>query len=116
MKQATEPVAPTDLGHPSTPYHRDLGERFRLGQCQGPVRAMPVVVLDVHPQHPLQMPTSEDQQPIKALLADGWHLTLSVGVCVGRLDRCAEDRDALRTEDVVERASELGVSVSEQEA
>jgi hypothetical protein len=52
-------------------------------KVQRPVRAMPVVVLDVEPQHLLEMAAPDDQQPVQALGTDGANPAFRVGVGVG---------------------------------
>jgi hypothetical protein len=79
----------------------------RCLQPERPVRAMPVVVLDVDSKDPIQVAAPDDQQPIQALGADRPHPALRDRVRVGRLDRCPQHGGALRAEHVVEGAANL---------
>jgi hypothetical protein len=76
---------------------------------------MPVVVLEIDPEDLLQVPLPDDQQPVQALSADGTDPPLRVGVRVRRLDRRNEHLGALGAEHVVERATELGIPIAQQE-
>jgi hypothetical protein len=80
------------------------------------VWTVPVVVIDERSQHPLEVPAVGDQDPVEALSADGADEALGDRVGLRRFDRGADDLDALGTEDLVERAAELGVVVADQEA
>src|SRR5664280_1020193 len=82
---------------------------------QGPVRPVAVVVSHVLLQDSFEVPAAENQHPVKALTADGADEALGEGVCSGSPDRCANDADAVSSEDLVEARSELGVSVTDQE-
>src|SRR5512132_3048952 len=109
VEEAAEQVAST---YPALLILADDGERGRWPrrlQPECPMRAVTVVVLDVHSEHLLQVPLPHDQQPVEALGAHGADPPLGVGIGVGRLEGCAEDLDTLRTEDVIERTGELRI-------
>ncbi len=63
-----------------------------------------------------ELATAEDEQPVEALSTDAADPALGVGVRVRRLDGCADHRDPLSSEDVIEAAAELGVAIVDEEA
>jgi hypothetical protein len=81
-------------------------------QSERPVWTMGVVVGGVDPQDLLKVASSDDQQPVQALRADGADPALPVGVRVGCLHRRQEHLGTLRTEDVVAPAGELHVPMN----
>jgi hypothetical protein len=80
------------------------------------VRTVGVVVLDVDPQHLLEVATTHDEQPVQALGADGTNSPLRVGVGVRGLHRRDQHLGALRPEHVVEAAGERRVAVAQHKA
>ena len=60
------------------------------------------------------MTAANDQEPVKALGADGPHPPLREGVGVGRLHRCHQHLSALGAEHVVEPAAELRVTIAKK--
>jgi len=64
------------------------------------VRALLVVVADVHAEYALELAAVEDQQPVEALTPDAADPALDVRVRVRRLERCADDPYRLAMEDV----------------
>ena len=75
-----------------------------------------VVVLEVDSEHLRTVSWPGDQQPVQTL---GPHRTgpaLGVGVGVGRLDRRDQHLGAVRTEDVIEPATELRIPIANKEA
>ncbi len=89
------------------------GWTWRL-QPERPMRSMRVVVLDVDPEHLFQVASPDDQQPVQALSPHRRDPPLRERVRVGRLERGAQHRGALRPEHIVEAATELRVTVAEQ--
>jgi hypothetical protein len=83
--------------------------------AEGPVRAVPVVVLDVLSEHPLKVTPSEDEHAVEALSPDGTHEPLGDRVRPRRPDRSLDDPDSICGEDGVEGRGELGVSVTDEE-
>ncbi len=79
------------------------------------MRPVAVVMVDVDPEHVLELPPARDQDPVETVAANGANPAL--GKCV-RL-RCPEwganDLDALAPEDLVKGAAELAVTVVDQE-
>jgi hypothetical protein len=59
--------------------------------------------------------STDDQEMVKAVGADGSHPALSVGVCVRRPNRRPDHLAAFGAEDLVERAGELRVPVVDQQ-
>jgi hypothetical protein len=106
-----------------TPVHLDwmiLGDDPWTGWVWGlkpqrPVRAMPVVVLDIDAEDPIKVPSPDDQQPVQALDADGPHPAFGIGVRVGRLDWRAQHLGTHGAEHVIEGAAELRVAVADQQ-
>jgi hypothetical protein len=78
------------------------------------VWAVHVVVIDVRGQHSLQLPTSEDQQPVQQLAPHGAHPPLRVGVRPRGPDRRAQHLDPLSGKDRVERDGELRIPITDQ--
>jgi hypothetical protein len=76
---------------------------------------MPVVVLDIDPKDLFQVTSADNQEPVEALGADGTDPTLRVGVRVRCPDRRHQHLGALGAEHVVEPATELRVSISNEE-
>jgi len=66
-------------------------------------------------QDALELSAVEDEEPVEAVPAHAADPALRVGVRVRRLDRCADDGDALAFEDAVEGAAELFVTVVDEE-
>jgi hypothetical protein len=74
-----------------------------------------VVVSDVGLEHSLEVPTTVDQDVVKALSAHGPHKALREGVRPRCPDRRSDDPDALGAEHRIEGSRELGVSVAQEE-
>jgi hypothetical protein len=90
-------------------------QAIRSGQGESPVWALPVVVLDVHAEHPLQVSPAEDEHPIQALDPDGSDPSLGEGVGPGSSDGRADHLDSVGAEHLVEARDLLRVSVTDQE-
>ena len=75
------------------------------------MRPVCVVVVDVNAQDVFELSAACDQKPVEAVAADGADPALGERVRVRRPERCADDLDALASEDVVEGAAELAVAV-----
>lgn len=76
---------------PSTNVTRTDGDRVPRfvqgwGQAERAMRALPVVVLDIDPERPIEMPPTEDERPVKALGPDRLDHALSEGIGVRCLD------------------------------
>jgi hypothetical protein len=74
-----------------------------------------VVVLNVGPERPIEMPPTEEEHPVEALGPDRLDHPLGVGVGVRGPDRGADDPHPLRAEHRVERPAELRVPVADEE-
>jgi hypothetical protein len=116
MEESAKPIAPPYAAALVLVGERQTGGRGWWVQLERPMRAMGVVVLDVHPEHLLQVPAARDEQPVQALGADGTNPPLGVGVGVGRLYRRDQHLGSLRAEHVVEPTAELGVTIANKEA
>src|SRR5213080_1507252 len=80
------------------------------------MRPMAVVMVDVDAEHLLELSPADDQDPVEALAADGADPALGERVRLRRPEWCADDLDSVASEDLVEDAAELAVSVVNQEA
>ena len=80
------------------------------------MRPMAVVMVDVDAKHLLKLSPADDQDPVKAVAADGADPALGERVRLRRPERCADNLDTLASEDLVEDTAELAVSVVNQEA
>ncbi len=78
-----------------------------------------VVVVNILFQNTPQMSLVEDEDMIEALLSDGSHPTLGMGIGVGRLVRSGNDTQPFASEDGsaggVESGSEFAIVVVNQE-
>jgi len=79
------------------------------------VWTVPVVVINILGQEPLQVPGSEDQGAVEQLSACGAHPALRARVRSGRPDWRAQDLDRLGREHRVERGGESAVPVADEE-
>jgi len=94
------------------------GSKLRPAVSDGEstVRTLPVVVVGVGPERPVEMPPTPDEGPVETLGPDGLDHPLRVGVRVRSPDRDADDPHHLRAQDRVERAAELRVPVADEES
>src|SRR6266566_5719969 len=74
-----------------------------------------VVMLDIDAEDALELSAAEDQDPVEALAPRAANPALDVRVRVWRLDRCPDHPDPLAAEDCVEGATELRVTVVDQQ-
>src|SRR5438094_6446785 len=89
--------------------------RKRWALPQRSMRAVPVVVLDVGPQHALEMTAVEDQQPVDTLSPHA--LRTQRSACAFALARrCPGDPVPLGAKDHVKGAADLGVPVAHEKA
>jgi hypothetical protein len=68
----------------------------------------------VDTEHPIEMPTSVDEDVVQAFRADGPYEPLGEGVGPWRPDRGADDPYFVRPEYLVERTRELRVAVVQE--
>jgi transposase len=80
VEQTTEKVSSAYCAGPILADDNRLGAWVGRLQAQCPVRAVPVVVLDVDAQDLFQMISPDDQEPVQALGADRGDPALRVGV------------------------------------
>src|SRR5262249_51003980 len=76
----------------------------------------PVVVLHVLGQDCLQMPSTQDQQPVQALAARTGDPALAPSVRVWGPHRCSDDLQTLCLDDGIEGGREVAVTIVDQEA
>jgi hypothetical protein len=74
-----------------------------------------LVVFDIGPERPIEMPSTEDERPVEALGPHRLDHPLGMGIRVGSLDRRADDPHPLRANDLVEPSVELRVPVPDEE-
>ena len=79
------------------------------------MRPVGVVVVDVDADDTLKLSAAADQEQVEAFAADGGDPALGERVCLRRAKRGADDFDAIASEDLVEGAAELAVTVVDQE-
>src|ERR1700726_4059181 len=76
---------------------------------------MVVVAIDELGEDSVELASGEDQHPVKTFLPDRADESFGEGIGPRCPDRCADDLDPFRTEDLVEPGYELGVMVPHQE-
>jgi hypothetical protein len=116
MEETAQPIAAANLTSLTLADDVQTGGWIRRLQPERPVGTMTVVVVDIDPQHLLQVPSADDQQPVKALGADRSNPSLREGVRVGRLHRRQQHLGTVRAEHVIEATGELRVAVAEHKA
>ena len=79
------------------------------------MRSLLVVVSDVGLEHSFEVPTTVDQDVVKALSAHSPHKALREGVRPRCPDRRSDDPDALGAEHRIEGSAVLGVPVAQEE-
>jgi hypothetical protein len=100
VDEASEQIAAADspdVGCPARSAWTD-----RRGQGKAPVGPPALVVLDVHPEHTLEVPTAQDEHPIQALGPDRADPTLGEGVGLRCPDGRGDDLRPVGTKDLVE--------------
>jgi hypothetical protein len=102
VEKSAEQVVSMHLAWLAVADDAQIGGWIRRFQSERSVRTMGVVVGGVDPQDLLQMASSDEQQPVQALGADGANPALGVGVRVGCRHRRQEHLGTVRSEDVVE--------------
>jgi hypothetical protein len=125
MRSCSSPVFVEEPAKPVSPLYaaalvlvgeRQTGGRGWWVQLQRPMRAMGVVVLDVHPEHLVQVPATHNEHPVEALGADGRNPPLRVGVGVRCLHRRDQHLGVLLAQHVVEPTAEFRVPIANKEA
>ena len=117
VDQPAEPIAPSQML-----FAVRGGELVRrsivLRRCEAEraMRPMSVVVVRESAEGAFELAAARDQQPIEALSTDGTDEALGDGVRLRRSERRPDDLESLGSEDLVEGASELAVSIVDQEA
>ena len=79
MDEAAEQIPAADRPDVGCPARSALWTD-RRGQGKAPMGPPPLVVLDVHPEHTLQVPRAQDEHPVQALGLDRADPTLGEGV------------------------------------
>ena len=96
VEESAEQVVSMHLAWLAVADDAQIGGWIRRFQSERSVRTMGIVVGGVDPQDLLQMASSDDQQPVQALGADGANPALGVGVRVGCLHRRQEHLGTVR--------------------
>jgi hypothetical protein len=65
------------------------------------MRSVLVVVADKLPEHGIEMPAAQHQDPVQTLAAYSSHEALGEGVGSGRANGCEDDADAFTSKDGV---------------
>ena len=115
MDEPSKEVASLDRTTAARPA-RPTQRIDRRAQVQSAVGPLTVVVLDVDPEHPLQVPTPEDEHPIQALCPDGSDPSLGDGVGSGGADGRSDHLGPVGAEHLVEARDVLRVPVPDEEA
>jgi hypothetical protein len=79
------------------------------------VRPMIVVMPGIGPQHFSKMALTTDQHPVRAVGPDGPYPAFGLGVRPGRSRRSLHDPHAFAGKRLVERGSELAVTIPDEE-
>src|SRR5262249_57867823 len=88
----------------------------RRPQLQAAMGSEPVVTIHVLGQERLQMPSTEDQQPVQALPAGTGDPALAPSLRVRGPDRCSDHLQTFCPEDGIEGGREVAVTIVDQEA
>jgi hypothetical protein len=91
-----------------------IRQRVRRSQVDPAVRPLGVVVGEVFAEHPLEMTSTQDERPVKALTSNGANPSFGEGVRSRSADLGEHGFDAVCGEDPVEAPRVLGVSVPDQ--
>ena len=89
MDEPSKEVASLDRTTAALPA-RPTQRIDRRAQVQSAVGPLTVVVLDVDPEHPLQVPTPKNEHPVQALCPNGSDPSLGEGVGPGSSDESAD--------------------------
>ena len=95
VDEAAENVSPMDIFGASCRWEGE--RRVRGSQIEPAMWSVGVVVLHVGVQDAIEMPTAQDERPIKELSSHRSHPSLSEGVGRSRLVRAFGDRTGVRT-------------------
>jgi len=79
------------------------------------MRPVAVVVVGVDAEDALELLAAGDQEPVKAVAADAADPAFGERVCLWSAKWGTDDLDAFASEDIVEGAAELGVTIVDQE-
>ena len=112
MDETPEVVVP-DYGAADMANTDGLITGERRSEAEGTVGARQVVVARVRSQHLREVPRSQDEQPIEAVLANGAHPPFGEGVGARRAEGGMHDTRALRGERGINARRERGVAVTE---
>ncbi len=73
-------------------------------------------MIDIHPEHLLELSPADDQDPVEAVTSDGADPTLGKRVRFRGPEGCADHLNAFAAEDRIEVVSELAIAIVDEEA
>jgi hypothetical protein len=114
MNQSAESIAPADAIEPARSNDAEVWSGLRRRESESAMRAMSVVVLDVHTEDALKLALAEDEDPVEALATDRADEPLGERIRLRRLEGRSDDLDPLAPEDLIERLAELAVAIVDQ--
>ncbi len=113
VDQPTEQIPSANVAR--TDQHRVRRFGSWRGEAEGAMGSPAVVVLDIGPERPIEMPPTEDDSPVEALGPDRLDHALGVGIGVRCLAGRHDHPGPFRANDLVERPAELRVPVANEE-
>ena len=114
VDEAAENVSPTDIFGASCRWVEE--RRVRGSQIEPAMWSVGVVVLHVGVQHAIEMPTAQDERPVKELSSNRSHPALSEGVGLRGSDRGEDHLRPFGLEHLVEGTGELLIAVADEVA
>ena len=114
VNEAAENVSPTDIFGASCRWVEE--RRVRGRQIEPAMWTVGVVVLHVGAQGAIEMPTAQDERPVKELSSHRSHPSLSEGVGLRGSDRGEDHLRPFGLEHLVEGTGELLIAVADEEA
>src|SRR5664279_1599052 len=115
VDESAEQVPPANVARTDRDRDRDRSFGQRCSEGEGAMGALPVVVLGVRPQRPIEMPPTEDERPVEAFGPHRLDHALGMGVGVWRPEGRSDHPHPLRAEHRVEWPAELRVPVADEE-
>src|SRR5664279_395768 len=115
VDESAEQVPPANVARTDRDRDRDRSFGQRCSEGEGAMGALPVVVLGVRPQRPIEMPPTEDERPVEAFGPHRLDHALGMGVGVWRPEGRSDHPHPLRAEHRVEWPAELRVPVPDEE-
>ena len=114
VNEVAEKVSLTDVFGPSCRWVEE--RRVRGSQIEPAMGTVGVVVLHVGVQDVIEMPTTQDERPVKELSSNRPHPSLSEGVGLWGSDRGEDHLHPFGLEHLVEGTGELLIAVADEVA